>query len=92
MATIKGIKNRLAAAGRALGGDYTSEKNGSKPKDKLKASQRVNAAQRAMSGDYALRDGKKPVVIRYSPRRKKQSLRSKCLRSRRVPDREKKSE
>ena len=39
MATIKGIKNRLAAAGRALGGDYTSEKNGSKPKDKLKASQ-----------------------------------------------------
>ena len=36
MATIKGIKNRLAAAGRALGGDYTSEKNGSKPKDKLK--------------------------------------------------------
>lgn len=62
MATIKGIKNRLAAAGRALGGDYTSEKNGSKPKDKLKASQRVNAAQRAMSGDYALRDGKKPVV------------------------------
>ena len=51
MATIKGIKNRLAAAGRALGGDYTSEKNGSKPKDKLKASQRVNAAQRAMSGD-----------------------------------------
>lgn len=62
MATIKGIKNRLAAAGRALGGDYTSEKNGSKPKDKLKASQRVNAAQRAMSGDYALRDGEKPVV------------------------------
>ena len=63
MATIKGIKNRLAAAGRALGGDYTSEKNGSKPKDKLKASQRVNAAQRAMSGDYALRDGE----IRKSP-------------------------
>ena len=62
MATIKGIKNRLAAAGRALGGDYTPEKNGSKPKDKLEASQRVNAAQRAMSGDYALRDGKKPVV------------------------------
>ena len=46
MATIKGIKNRLAAAGRALGGDYTSEKNGSKPKDKLKASQRVNAVSR----------------------------------------------
>lgn len=101
MATIKGIKNRLAAAGRALGGDYTSEKNGSKPKDKLKASQRVNAAQRAMSGDYALRDGKKPVVkvepaeIRMNKvftTKEKQSLRSKCLRSRRVPDREKKSE
>lgn len=36
MATIKGIKNRLAAAGRALGGDYTSEKNGSKPRISLR--------------------------------------------------------
>lgn len=54
-----------------------------------------------MSGDYALRDGKKPVVkvepaeIRMNKvftTKEKQSLRSKCLRSRRVPDREKKSE
>lgn len=62
MATIKGIKNRLSAAGRALGGDYALGDGDQKPAELLDKENRKAAAKRALNGDYALRDGNKPVV------------------------------
>jgi coenzyme F420-reducing hydrogenase beta subunit len=61
MSTIKGVKNRLRAAGSALTGDYTVGDN-KKPEKPMNKSCRVNAARRALNGEYILRDNKKPVV------------------------------
>lgn len=60
MGTMKGLKNRVAAAGRALGGEYVLE-GGKKPEDALRKESRIAAAKRAINGDYAFKD-KKPVV------------------------------
>lgn len=62
MATIKGIKNRLGAAGRALSGEYTFG-DGQKQDGKLDSSNRMKAARRALGGDYALSEGKPMVKV-----------------------------
>lgn len=64
MATIKGIKNRLGAAHRALNGACTTGDNKKAPELENKAS-RKTAARRALNGDYALVDNK--PMVRLEP-------------------------